>query len=151
MQKAKKFKELVLLKTKSHRNFSILDFFITANNHQEAGSIHLQSKLHKMCVTCIKCFIEQFPALLSLYIIANNSHCPSGTKCAVKIKELLRNFWYYNLINRGPKIRNQALSQVLYKKIVYNIIIDRYFELAYSLEPELYVSSKYRLNIILQV
>ncbi len=47
---------------------------------------------------------QMFPRLVSTFAYKQmslyNSH---DTECAVKIKELLRNFWNYNWLKSGPK------------------------------------------------
>ena len=63
-------------------------------------------------IATIKGRIQSFIVYLRLYYM-------HGTKCGIKIKELLRNVWYNNLIIGGQKIRNfwnWALSLVPYEK-----------------------------------
>ena len=66
MLKARKFKELVLLKTKSLRNFSISNIVMTANSRELGSWFHSsQSKSHELCVIHIssvsqRVFVETY-------------------------------------------------------------------------------------------
>ena len=58
-----------------------------------------------VCNSCSKCFVERIPLKITVSIVScfNTLHLYfiQGTKFAVKMKELLRNFWYYNVVKRS--------------------------------------------------
>ncbi len=58
MEKARKFKELILLKRKSLRDFSMLNAFITANNQE------IESRFHSFAVKNHKLSLSMYPMFL---------------------------------------------------------------------------------------
>ncbi len=87
------FKELILLKIKSRRNFATLVFlWLQTIMNWEACSIHLQTELTKFVYyTYIKCFLESFPALLTYKCL-----CFIIMTLNVQLKLRNRNFRYYD-------------------------------------------------------
>ena len=83
-------------------NFEYLD-------HCTQSRIKKQNS-RKLCNPCSKTSICDIPLKLAVSIVPcfNTEHLqrPINTKHAVKIKELLRNFWYQNVVKRRPEIRS---------------------------------------------
>ncbi len=91
-----RFKELILLKRKSLRNFSMLNVFITANNQE------LESWFHSFVVqdhmNCTLSMYQMFPRLVSTLLKCKCLYS-NDIECAVKIKELFSpdaNLWICN-------------------------------------------------------
>ncbi len=147
MQKARKFKELILLKRKSLKNFSMFNVFITAKNQELESRFH--SSAAQNHINCTLRMYQMFPQLvpsfaykqMSLY----NSH---DTECAVTTKELLRKFWNYKQgTNKIRNFKNQALSQVLYKKQrVYTVLYNEVEETSTNTNVTCLLFSLYRFS-----
>ena len=69
MQKAEIFEELMVLKERKLRNFSIVKLFITANKQELGGKFHWFT-----AKTRIKSFINFFPSVFLLLFLSSSQN-----------------------------------------------------------------------------
>ena len=68
----------------------------------------IENKEAGFCLLCVfyPCFLTTALSKFQVPMFLLLLYYTQGTDCAVKTKELLRDFQSYNVVKRGPKIRN---------------------------------------------